>query len=95
LVRLLADLEVGLYCTAGASSRIRTLVDRIDESIRNQRQLAVMAAQTGKTYSAESQYAATTTGPAPYVDGSSPVFLLPPEILDDWSWAFDFAQNGD
>ncbi|PQE04749.1 Transcription factor protein [Rutstroemia sp. NJR-2017a BBW] len=96
LVRLLADLEVGLYCTAGASSRIRTLVERIDECIRNQQQLAVTAAQTGEAYSAESRYAAAAaTVPSSYVDGSSPLFLLPPEILDDWSWAFDFAQNGD
>jgi hypothetical protein len=95
LVRLLADLEVGLYCTAGASSRIRTLVERIDECIRNQRQLALTAAQTGETYSTVSRYGAPTTAPLPYVDGSSPLFLLPPEILDDWSWAFDFAQNGD
>jgi hypothetical protein len=95
LVRLLADLEVGLYCTAGASSRIRTLVERIDECIRTQQQLAVTAAQTGEAYSAESQYAAAATATSTYVDGSSPLFLLPPEILEDWSWAFDFAQNGD
>ncbi|KAM3065590.1 hypothetical protein ACMFMG_011300 [Clarireedia jacksonii] len=94
LVRLLADLEVGLYCTAGASSRIRTLVERIDESIRNQRQLAVTAAQTGETYSAELRYTTAATAPSPDVDGSSPLFLLPPEILDDWFWAFDFAQSG-
>ncbi|PQE05763.1 C6 transcription factor protein [Rutstroemia sp. NJR-2017a BVV2] len=95
LVRLLADLEVGLYCTAGASSRIRTLVERIDESIRNQQQLAATAAQTGEAYSAGSRYAAATTVPSSYVDGSSPLFLLPPDILDDWFWAFDFAQTGD
>lgn len=88
MVQLLADLEIGLYCTAGASGRIQTLIQRIDQYIRNQRQLAMSTAEQ----SAELKYANTTT--SPHMDSDSPIFMLPPELLEDWSWAFDFAQSG-
>ncbi|KAK0832175.1 hypothetical protein LTR73_002462 [Friedmanniomyces endolithicus] len=86
MVRLLASLEVGLYCTAGASSRIHRLIESIDEYVKSQRQLAEELPQSLAQVQCES-----ITEP-PYVDPNSPLFLLPPELLDDWSWAFDFAH---
>lgn len=88
LVQLLADLEVGLYCTAGASSRIQKLVERIDLYISNQQQL-VMAPQTLATSFEQPGKAATAIASSTNDDPSS--FLLPPDLLTDWSWAFDFA----
>lgn len=89
MVRLLASLEVGLYCTAGASSRIHRLIESIDEYVRSQRQLVEVAPQS----LAQAQCDSTVV--PPYLDPDSPLFLLPPELLEDWSWAFAFAHPGD
>ncbi|KAK4952717.1 hypothetical protein LTR10_009524 [Elasticomyces elasticus] len=88
MARLLADLEVNLYCTAGASIRVQSLIDRIDEFIRSQRQ--VMEHNRERGLEAEQNTVSTLT----YANPDSPLFLLPSELLEDWSWAFDFAQSG-
>jgi hypothetical protein len=90
MISLLSDLEVGLYCTTGASTRIQKLVDRLDEYIHNQQQ------QDSKPQPLQddgngAQVLIADENP-PYVSSASPVFLLPSELLDNWSWAFDFTQ---
>ena len=88
MVQLLANLEVGLYCAAGASSRIQTLVDRIDEYVTAQRlPTSAIQQRVRRTHG-------TPVTTSPYVNPDSPLFLLPPELLEDWSWAFDFTQTG-
>lgn len=98
MVRLLADLEAGLSYAAGASLRIQTLVERIDNYIRTKRQIEHVShvhsqgdSSVDGGFSAADSYTPSVT---PYIDASSPVFSLSSELLDDWSWAFDFAQPG-
>lgn len=91
MIKLLADLEVGLYCTAGASTRMQALVDRIDDFIST-RQQAMYISQSHHENSADQQPIAQSAT-SPYLPGRSPLFLLPSELLDDWSWAFDFGQT--
>ncbi|QDS74060.1 hypothetical protein FKW77_009334 [Venturia effusa] len=93
MIKLLADLEVGLSCTAGASTRIQALVDRIDGFISS-RQQDMYTSQSHHDNSADPCPARPSATP-PYLTGGSPLFLLPTELLDDWSWAFDFGQTSD
>lgn len=93
MVKLLADLEVGLYCTAGASTRIQALVDRIDDFVST-RQQAIYTSQSHHE-NGENRQSKAPDVTSPYLPGASPLFLLPSELLEDWSWAFDFGQTGD
>ncbi|OCL02244.1 putative fungal-specific transcription factor [Glonium stellatum] len=98
MAQLLADLEVGLFCTAGASVRLQTLVARIDEYMQTQRQVMV----TNQTSNLGVHQAGGVGNGAQEIaensllhhEVTSPMFSFPPELLEDWSWAFDFAQTG-
>ena len=88
MVQLLANLELGLYCAGGASSRIQSLVDRLDEYVQTQRVLA------GASMHLDRETQDSNALALPYLDPDSPLYLLPPELMENWSWAFNFTQPG-
>jgi len=93
---LLANLEMGLYCTAGASERLRSIVSRINSYMQEQRQLAISSHMpnalestntTENCATVDQVTTSSTNGFEPYY----PQFQLPPELLQDWPWALDFG----
>ncbi|KAF2092973.1 hypothetical protein NA57DRAFT_69364 [Rhizodiscina lignyota] len=92
MVDLLADLEVGLYWTANASSRIQELVLRIDDYISKERQQMYLSDARSDAV-ARSNQRDSAVDAATEQEAASPLFQFPSELLDDWSWAFDFNQN--
>jgi hypothetical protein len=92
---LLRRLESGLHRAAGASERLRTQVDRIDEYMRQQRMMIAAAQQPPAVLGQQQQPPEVGTVPSlPYNQTGGfgePLsqFQLPPELLEDWPWPFD------
>ena len=92
LVELLSDLEAGISFAPGTTTRLKTLIERIDKYMEMQRSLnhpsldALHQGGDARDEALNEKYESSS--------GSSPLFLLPPELLEDWSWAFDFTQSG-
>lgn len=107
MAELLANLDLGLHFTAGASERLRSHVARIDDYMQAQRRLVLFDQQQPQHVPRRSNSDASANPYQPdpnqdayAVDGggnlggvpSTSEFQLPPELLEDWPWAFDFAQ---
>ncbi|KAL1966273.1 hypothetical protein VTN77DRAFT_4626 [Rasamsonia byssochlamydoides] len=96
---LLCRLESGLRRAAGASERLRTQVDRIDEYMRQQRMMIAAAQQQTNVLGQQQQQhqeqpEARTVPSLPYNQTGAfgeqlSQFQLPPELLEDWPWPFD------
>lgn len=91
LADFLADLETGLSSATnrqdGASGRLRSHVIRLDETMNRQQLLDPLA---GQDHVGPFNVNTSSTN----VPNFSPEFQLPTSLLDEWSWAFDFAQAG-
>jgi hypothetical protein len=91
MVQLLSDLESGIFCKPGTSTRLKILIERIDDYMQMQRSLGQSGTEGHQ--SAIDEELSSTQGLVS-ASGSSPLFMFPPELLEDWSWAFDFTQSG-
>lgn len=94
LADFLTSLETGMFTSTStegsASDRLKSHVIRLDESITSldRRQL-----QNEHPLPNPGDPVNTTDIALPADIGNfSPEFLLPDELLDEWSWAFNFAQ---
>lgn len=108
MAQLLANLDLGLHSTAGASERLRAHVARIDEYMEKQRATAPVTkelepihfprpARSNSSSTSYSQDAmkmqhVTNMGPA-YSAPEGSQFQVPAELLEEWPWVFDFAQS--
>lgn len=96
---LLRRLESGLHRAAGASERLRTQVDRIDEYMRQQRMMMAAAQQPNvlEQQPQQQQQQPPEVGTVPSLSYNQTAafgeqlsqFQLPPELLEDWPWPFD------
>ncbi|KAK4552050.1 hypothetical protein LTR86_010727 [Recurvomyces mirabilis] len=98
LAKLLADLEVYLFCPPGASKKLHTQVSRIDQFMNAELQLhtsrpvdVAIEGQAGPAARGPAISAGQALLPVPTADYSSPQYHFPPELLEDWTWALDFA----
>lgn len=85
---LLQGLENGLQPTAGASHGLRAQVDRIDKYMEAQRRSIPSVPQEPVTLPAPERVMGYQPGLAPLDE-----FQLPPELLGEWPWPFDFTQE--
>ena len=107
MAQLLANLE-DMLSSATASEKLRAQVARIDEYMAGQRANAKMQRQTelpGQLTGWRNNYQIAGVPPietdlgetlAETPDMSSfsmSPFQLPPDLIDDWPWTFDFAQG--
>jgi len=96
LADFLTNLEVGMFTSTStegsASQRLRSHVARLDESVNlhDRRQLQT----EGQPLSPINEPGEDNLAFPASVQSFSPEFLLPNDLLDEWSWAFDFAQAG-
>ena len=98
LAKLLADLEVHLFCPSGTSKKLYTQVSRIDQFINaepqsqlhqsvqgtNMRQIGLDNTELAQLHD---QVSYNMSGEA----DASPQYHFPPDLLEDWTWALDFA----
>jgi len=96
LADFLTNLEVGMFTSTStegsASQRLRSHVARLDESVNlhDRRQLQTESQPLGPINEPGEDNLAFPAN----MQSFSPEFLLPNDLLDEWSWAFDFAQAG-
>lgn len=88
---LLANLETGLYCTAGASERLRSNVSRIDSYMQEQRQLTVSlqvfeAKENTNLIENPKAINEVTIPSSISFEPSYQQFQLLSEFLQDWPW---------
>lgn len=86
---LLANLEIGLHTTTGASERLKSHVTRIDEYMQKQRHSSLVSHQ-------QSIHASPNGDRGTYqaqrmVETMLDQIQLPPELIEVWPWEFDFA----
>ena len=94
LTAFLAEMEKKLCCPTDASKKLEAQVMRIDSFILEQRQLSGQA----QAVSSEIDVVRNSVAPDSSVLASSvtaleqqsPDFFVPPELLEDWDWAFSF-----
>lgn len=101
LANLLANLEVDLFCPSGTSEKLRTQVSRIDEYMHTQRLWLMTHFDNGQavgtfTHAEDGTLPEVTTSArtqlSPLIAAEeSPQFRFPPELFEDWSWAFNFT----
>ena len=100
MAQLLANLE-DMLSSKSASDKLRAQVARIDEYMASQRRQYYHEEEVSTTQPSGTGYellSGTGTGeltePTPLdLSMSMSPFQLPPDLLDDWSWTFDFAQG--
>ena len=106
MAQLLANLDLGLHATVGASGRLKAHVARIDEYMATQRGAAPAPVTTmepeathfpqpSRSSSASDSYnhvAANVAAEYTAPPHQTSQFQLPPELLEDWPWVFDFTQ---
>ncbi|THX73907.1 hypothetical protein D6C79_02143 [Aureobasidium pullulans] len=96
LANLLANLEVGLYCAAGTSDKLRTQVSRIDEFMKIQRSVDAERLSPWATTQVHGNAFASPNVSAEQeqqqlmTSEESPQIHFPAELFENWSWAFDF-----
>ena len=89
MVDLLANLEIGLHTTAGASERLKSHVTRIDEYMQNQRHSSLVSHQQPVYASPEGDSGTYQT--RQMVETMFDQIQLPPELIEIWPWEFDFV----
>jgi hypothetical protein len=107
MAQLLANLDLGLHSTAGASERLKAHVARIDEYMATQRSGALVTKEPeavqfhrgGRSSSTSSSYSQdlmkmqqVKTAAPKFTAPQISQFQVPAELLEKWSWMFDFAQ---
>lgn len=88
---LLASLEVGLRFSAGTSERLKANVARIDEYMNEQRKLTSVNHQ-GHLQEHTGQQNSAHMAPDQAINDAYPYIQLPPELLEDWPWGFDYGN---
>ena len=98
MAQLLSNLE-GMHSNASASEKLRMQVARIDDYMETQRSAARQAQRSllestqqveTNTHSSGMEYGGY--GTALGVDEQMSPFQVPPDLLGDFTWIFDFAQ---
>lgn len=89
MASLLGSLEASLHRSAGTDRQLRALVDRIDEYMRTRPEEQPEPAQDVPPL-AEACLQGGDGGSAQ--DELPPRFQLPDELLQDWTWPYDFSQ---
>ena len=104
MAQLLANLDLGLHATAGASDRLRAHVARIDEYMAQRRvslsakqpEAVDFAAHVRSNHSNSYDHIKMQPGTSAAAEALSftqaSQFQLPPELVDEWPWVFDFTQ---
>ncbi|KAF7185478.1 putative transcriptional regulatory protein [Pseudocercospora fuligena] len=94
LTAFLAEMEKKLCCPTDASKKLEAQVMRIDSFILEQRQLSGQAqAVSSEVDVARNSVASDSsilTSSVTALEQQSPDFFVPPELLEDWDWAFSF-----
>lgn len=104
MIDILARLEAGLHFPAGASERLRTNVTRIDEYMQTCRKNRESENSAHANWNNQPISSAPNMQPpaeAPEAQSNFvqspddyPQFQLPPDLIENWRWAFDFTQFG-
>lgn len=107
MAQLLANLDLGLHSTAGASERLKAHVARIDDYMATQRAAASVpkdpeapqfhrparSSSSASSFSQDAMKMKHVTNVTPdYATPQSSQFQLPAELLEEWPWVFDFSQ---
>lgn len=87
LASILADLEQKLYCPSNASKKVESQVMRIDRFIHEQRQVPTEHVNPLHPSAAPEILSASE----PTLEQPSPDIMFPPELFEDWDWAFTFT----
>ena len=99
---LLQDLESSLQPTAGASKIVREQIAKVDQYMQTQRQMIASWPQQDTSMSGHANAAMTSTtgmlstaGQSQRPTGLTPMeeFQLPPDLVGEWPWPFEFTQN--
>lgn len=90
LATLLANLEVDLLCPSGTSEKLRLQVSRIDDYMTTQR-IQLGTNNRDRTGNALPQSPRHQSGDISLTMDDSPQYHFPPELFEDWSWAFDLT----
>ena len=107
MAQLLANLDIGLQSTAGASERLRLHVARIDDYMAVRRvsfNRALPQTQSSLSIRNGTNHISpdldtvklelqSPNKPNGSVDDAMSQFQLPADILEEWPWVFDFAQT--
>ncbi|KAF2165643.1 hypothetical protein M409DRAFT_67036 [Zasmidium cellare ATCC 36951] len=92
LAAFLADLEKRLCCATDASKKVESQVVRIDRFIHEQHQLlSEPLTQFVGDGNSESTDVVPVALTGPDVDQQSLDISFPPELFEDWNWAFTFT----
>lgn len=95
LAAFLADLEKKLCCPTDASKKVESQVMRIDQFVHEQRQGLNEPDSASGPSSRPGDFEDTgpgiLTSPGVNIEEQSPEFNFPPELFEDWDWAFTFT----
>lgn len=95
LAALLADLEKRLCCPTDASKKVESQIVRIDRFIHEQRQGLTepddAPAQSSRLTGPENIDSRLLSFPDVNTEELSPELSFPPELFEDWDWAFTFT----
>lgn len=92
---LITNLEAGLHYTAGTSQKLRAQVTALDKYWTDQRQhqpAPPHRTQDVPCLSADQLFADAEYSLYPDTCAQDSLISFPPQLLDDWSSIFDFAQ---
>jgi len=105
MAQLLANLDVGLHSTAGASDRLKAHVARIDDYMTSRRASIateeseamhfsenVQRGGSSDSYDAHRLQPDTSGAAEAFAKTQTSHFQVPPELLEEWPWVFDFSQ---
>lgn len=91
---LLESLESSLHQRAGAGRRLREQVERIEEYMNSRRQMMVgQQAAAMPAGGIEDVMPASAEGAGAGINGVSPLFQIPDELLQHWDWSFSAYGN--
>ncbi|KAF2482179.1 hypothetical protein BDY17DRAFT_179213 [Neohortaea acidophila] len=91
LTAFLADLEKKLCFPTDASKKVESQVVRIDRFIHEQRQLLNEPSKRPLRVDGNDAYSNSLALPGMNLEHQSPEINFPPELFEDWDWAFTFT----
>ena len=103
MIGILARLEGRLHFPAGASERLRVNVTRIDEYMQTCRKSRESENPSHPSWTSQSANATPNIQQTETADALNtfvrspddyPQYQLPPDLLENWRFAFDFTQFG-
>jgi hypothetical protein len=101
MVDVLESLESFLNRRAGAGRRLREQVERIDAYMMSRRHMAVAQVSQdnhqGQVTASVAPFPEATSesmdGSVENIDGISPMFQIPDDLLSQWDWIFNMSQT--